>query len=50
MNYDMKNVKLLANSFYAISGLCYNNKAISHEVLESGITKTISVGYKYIST
>lgn len=43
MNVDMKNIKLLANSFYAISGLCYNNKAFSHEILESGITKTISV-------
>lgn len=39
MNQD--DVKLLANGFYAISGLCYNNKAISQEVLGSGIIKKI---------
>ena len=35
MKMDMKNNKVVANSFYAISGLCYNNKILSAEIMES---------------
>jgi len=34
-------IKLLSNGFYAISGLCFNNKALAAEIIESPIVVII---------